>query len=78
MPDMTGTFRYRNTNIFVLRVDVIEQAKLDAAGVLGKEGKINAVTQPGCTERTRMTEPGFDRCHKARLLSAIDSRFATN
>jgi hypothetical protein len=51
MPDPVGGFRKSDTPGLALGIRRIKQAQLHALSLLGKEGKINALTVPGGAER---------------------------
>src|SRR5437868_11974955 len=78
VPDLVGLFRYRDPDIFLRRIDVIEEAKIDRGRVLGKNREVDSVAEPGRSERIRIAEPNFYRRHKTeRVLSATGRRLAT-
>jgi hypothetical protein len=49
VPDLFGPFAQLDTNFFVRRVEIVEQAKINRSRVLGENGKVDAVTEPGGT-----------------------------
>src|SRR5205823_12880059 len=81
MPHLIGMFGHRNPNIFLARVDVIEETKINRSSRFGKKRKVHAVAQPRRTEWIWITKPGLYRSHKvAAFLSNMEgvgnSRFA--
>ena len=54
---MLGALGHWDSNVFLGRIDSIEQAKIDAGRVFGKNGEVHAVSRPRRTERIRMPEP---------------------
>src|SRR6266403_674071 len=64
MPHLIGMFGNRNPNIFLSRVDVIEETKINRSSRFGKKRKVHAVAQPRRTEWIWITEPGLYRSHK--------------
>ena len=58
VPDLIGTFRNWNANVLFGGLAILEQAKLNARSVLGKQGEVHAVPYPRCAEGIRKTEPG--------------------
>jgi hypothetical protein len=56
VPDLISVFAYRNPNVFFGRLEIVEQTKLNAGGVLGKESKVDAVTHPRRAQRIWVTE----------------------
>src|SRR6266581_1849503 len=64
MPHLIGMFRHRNPNIFLARVDVIEETKITRSSHFGKKRKVHAVAEPRRTEWIRITKPGLYRSHK--------------
>ena len=40
VPHLVGVFRYRDTDIFLARLHVVEQTEIDCGGVLGEKGEI--------------------------------------
>jgi len=73
VPNLIGLFCHWNANIFLLRIETVEQAKIDTRRRRGKHRKVHAVTQPGRTERIRIAEPGLYRSHKREFLSNMES-----
>jgi hypothetical protein len=74
---MIGMFRDRDSNVFFRGFDVVEQAKLDTGSVLGKDGKVDAISHPRRAEWIRMAQKGAYRSHKcAAHLSGIESALA--
>src|SRR5262249_7686382 len=77
VPHVIRLFTHRNPNIFFSGLEIVEQAKLNTGGVLGKNGEVDAITHPCRTERIRITEKGPNRSHKrAPHLSCIASPLA--
>jgi hypothetical protein len=70
VPDIISSFRYRNADVFLARIDAIEQAKVDTGGALRKERKIHAVPPPGRAKWIWISEPG-GYCHKLRQTKSI-------
>src|SRR5262245_45149975 len=58
MPDMIRPFLELQPKRFLLGLGPIEQAKLDAARVLGKDREIDALAIPGCSQGMRTAGPG--------------------
>src|SRR6266705_5168057 len=70
MPHLIGMFGNGNPNIFLTRVDVIEETKINRSSGFGKKRKVHAVAQPRRTEWIWITKPGLYRSHKgAAFLS---------
>src|SRR6266516_1385945 len=77
MPDLIGVLDHRNANVFLARVDIVEQAKINRSGRFRKEGKIYAVAQPRCAQRIRIAKPSLYRSHKrAAFLSDTERALA--
>ena len=77
MPDLIGMFGHWNTNIFLARVRVIEQTKIDRGGGFGKKRKVDPIAQPCCAKRIWITKPSLYRSHKrAAFLSNMDCALA--
>ena len=77
MPHLVSTLLQRDSNIFFRVFNAVEQAKFNTSGMFGKNGKVDAVTHPGCAERMWVTEKGFYRSHKrAAHLSGIEAMLA--
>src|SRR5438045_5174002 len=81
MTHLIVMFGHRNPNIFLARVYVIEETKINRSSRFGKKRKVHAVAQPGRTEWIWITKPGLYRSHKvAAFLSNMEgvgnSRFA--
>src|SRR5581483_2229539 len=66
VPDMVGAFANGNANVFLCSIDAVEQAKLNACGVFGKDCEVNAVAHPGCAEGIGITKASPYRSHKKR------------
>jgi hypothetical protein len=74
VPDLFGLFTQLDPHFFVRRVEIIEQAKINRSRVLGEDGKVDAVTEPGGAEWIRFTGRRFEHCHKrATFLSVTQS-----
>jgi hypothetical protein len=77
VPDLIGVFSDRDSNVFFSRLDAVEQAKLNTGSVLGKDGKVDAVSHPRRAQRIGVTEESPYRSHKrAAHLSGIESALA--
>jgi len=57
MPDLSGVFRHANPIDLLTFVGSIKETQLDFDGVLGKEGKVDASSIPGCAKRIRVSRP---------------------
>src|SRR5437016_14601285 len=64
MPHLIRMFGHRNPNIFLSRVDVSEETKINRSSGFGKKREVHAVAQPRRTEWIRVTKPGLYRSHK--------------
>ena len=74
---MVSALLDRDPDVFFRVFHSIDQTKLNAGGVLGKNGKVHAVTHPGCAQRIRLTEKRSYRSHKsAAHLSGIGPMLA--
>jgi hypothetical protein len=74
---LISVFVDRDTDVFFCGLDVVEQAKLNPRSVLGKDGKVDAVTHPCRAQRIGMAEESPYRSHKrAAHLSGIESALA--
>ena len=71
MPDMLSALGDWNSNIFLWRIDSIEQAKIDPGRVFGKKSEVHAASRPSCTQRIRVPEPSLYRSHKLRIASIL-------
>ena len=56
----------------LLRTLLVEQAELDAVGVLGEHGEVRAVPVPFRAERERLSGPDA-ACHQAGRSQSTDS-----
>src|SRR5690349_7108001 len=70
VPDLISLFGQTDANGLVWRIRVIKKAEIDSRGVLGINGKINAVTTPGRSQRVRFAQPNFQRSHSRRFFSS--------
>src|ERR1044071_5652598 len=68
VPDLVCLFRHRDSNVFLGRVDIVEQAQVDGGGVLGKDREIHPVAEPGRPERIWIAQPDFYRRHKMSVF----------
>src|SRR5262249_55548724 len=57
VPDLRGLFRHANAGDFFVAVRPVEQAQLDAGGVLREEREIDPGPIPGGAERVRLSRP---------------------
>ena len=64
VPHLVGMLRHRDANIFLRRVELIEEAEVDRVRHLGKEREIHSVAEPRRSERIGITQPNFYRRHK--------------
>ena len=79
MPDLVRVFRHRDANIFLGRVDIIEEAEIDRGRHFGKNREVNSVAEPGRSERIGIAQPNLYRRHKMEsFLSATRLGLATN
>ena len=77
MPNLISVLVERNADVFFSRPDVVEQAKFDARGVLGKNSEVDAVPHPRCAQRIWITKESPYRSHKrAAHLSGIERALA--
>src|SRR5258708_4672428 len=77
MPNLIGAFGNRNADVFFSGFDAVEQAKFNAGGVLGKDGKVDTVPHPRRAQRIGVAEESPYRNHKrAAHLSGIESPLA--
>ncbi|KAG0506475.1 MAG: hypothetical protein Udaeo_01340 [Candidatus Udaeobacter sp.] len=77
MPHLVSTLLDWDPDVFFRVFHAVDQAKLNSAGVLGKNSKVHAVTHPGCAQRIRLTEKRSYRSHKrAAHLSGIGPMLA--
>src|SRR5204863_8850240 len=74
VPDLVGLFRYRDPDIFLGRIDIIEEAKIDRGRVLGKNREVDSVAEPGRSERIGIAEPNFYRRHKTSVFYPLRAR----
>jgi hypothetical protein len=76
VPNLIGMFVDRDTNVFFGSLDAVEQAKLNTRGVLGKNGKVDAVPHPRRAQWIWVTEKSFDGSHNApRIYQACYARW---
>src|SRR2546421_721732 len=66
MPDLLGLFAQRDADVFLWRIDVVEQAKMNFGRVFGENREIDAVSEPGRAERIRFSGPGLNCRHSVR------------
>ena len=80
VPDLIGVFSDRDTNVFFRGLETVEQTKLNAGGVLGKNGEVDAVAHPRRPQRIWITEESPYRSHKraAHLCGIASSLAITN
>src|SRR6266478_291769 len=64
MPDLIGVFSHWNANIFLVRVEIIEEAKINRSSRFRKKRKVHAVAQPRRAKWIRKTKPSLYRSHK--------------
>src|SRR6185295_5453179 len=77
MPNMVRTFLDRDPDVFFRVLHAVDQAKLNSAGVRGKNRKVHAVPRPGCAQWIGLTEKRSYRSHKrAAHLSGIGPMLA--
>ena len=73
MPDLIGVLGYWNANIFLARIDIIEETKIDRCGRFREKRKVHAIAQPRRAKRIRKTEPSLYLSHKrAAFLSDME------
>src|SRR6266403_2317812 len=78
MPHLIGMFGHRNPNIFLTRVDVIEETKINRSSRFRKERKVHAVAQPRRAKWIRITKPGLYRCHKRAAFIGHGTRIGNS
>src|SRR5260370_8615371 len=78
MPHLIGMFGHRNPNIFLTRVDVIEETKINRSSRFGKKRKVHAVAQPRRAKWIRIAEPGLYRCHKRAAFIGHGTRIGNS
>src|SRR5437763_10530907 len=66
VPGERGALAHRDPRLVVL---LVEQAELDAGGVLGEQGEVRAAPVPGRAQRKRPSRPDLN---VAQLSSAPD------
>ena len=77
MPYLISALLQRDPNLFSRVFHVVDQAKLDSGGVLGKNRKVHPVTRLSCVQRIRLTEKRSYGSHKrAAHLSGIEPMLA--
>ena len=77
VPDLIGVFGHRDPHVFLRRIHVVEETKINRRGCLGKYGEVDAIPQPGGAERIRITKPNFYRGHNCNpFLSNTDYALA--
>src|SRR5260370_20549495 len=78
MPHLIGMFGHRNPNIFLTRVDVIEETKINRSSRFGKKRKVHAVAQPRRAKWIRITKPGLYRRHKRAAFIGHGTRIGNS
>jgi hypothetical protein len=73
---LIGVLGDRDANVFFSSLDVLEQTKLNTSGMLGKDGKVDAVPHPRRTEGIGIAEESPYGGHNApRIYPASSSHW---
>ena len=59
MPDLVGLLGHADADLLVGGVGAVKEAEIDAGGVLGIEGEVDAVAAPRGAQGIRLAEPDF-------------------
>src|SRR5207253_1021805 len=78
MPDLIGMFDDWNPNIFLARVDVNEETKINRSGRFRKKRKVHTVAQPGRAKWIRIAEPSLYRRHKRAAFIGHGTRIGNS
>jgi L,D-transpeptidase catalytic domain len=68
MPDLIGLLTHRDPDVFLARIRLVEQTKIDRGGTVGEERKIDSISRPGCAEGIGSTHPCLDRIHGVKSV----------